>query len=245
MTVHQNMSPETRENLWIGAQKSADLWNLLGKTQEEQEAFCKMLSRTRRILAYLKQELDQIEQEIKQARKQVPESNVVQSLPGVGDVVSVSISSRMIPIERFSCAKKNSAFTGLVGRKKSSGKREIKGLRITKSGHRQIKRDLALAADVAMHLDPQLAAFAIRLLDKGKHYNKVRIAVGRKIAVRAYSLLKRYANGERNVLYEYRNLENNPITKEVAKEITHTLWLNHEEQQKGSSLNPLNLVAAK
>jgi transposase len=243
--IHQNIGSKAKENIWTGAQKSMTLWNLLGKSKEERDGFCELLSQDRRILANLKQELKRIEDEIKTAREQVPECDILQQVPGIGNVVSVTLASRMIPIDRFSSAKKNSAYTGLVGRKKASGKREIKGLRITKSGHPQIKRDLALAADVSMHYEPQLADFATRLLSRGKHYNKVRVAVGHKLAVRVYSLLKRYSKGENNVEYEYRDLNNNPITKEVAKELAHNIWLKHKEQmKKGSSPNSLNIVAA-
>ena len=72
--------------------------------------------------------------------------------------------------------------------------------------------------------DPELAAFAIRLLGAGKHYNNVRVAAGRKIAVRAYSPLKRSAAGQADVAYIWRDLQGRTIAKQQAKSIANRLW---------------------
>ena len=82
-----------------------------------------------------------------------------------------------------------------------------------------------------MRNDPELAAFAIRLLQRGKHYNQVRVAVGRKIAVRAYSLLKRFAKGEPDVHYIWRNPERETILIKEAKQLTKKLWDEHESRK--------------
>jgi len=124
--------------------------------------------------------------------------------------------------------KKFSAYTGFVSRKSSSGQKDTKGLPITKAGNHILKRHLALAADVAMRQDPELAAFAIRLLSAGKHYNQVRVAVGRKVGVRAYSLLKRHANGQLAV-YQWRDLDGNTISQQEAKALAATLWAQYKQ----------------
>jgi transposase len=174
---------QMKETLWNAGLQAESLWNLLRKGAGERETISWMI-------AFLEKQQEAVDKKIEEAREKVPECSLVDEIPGVGPVVSVNLA-----VSRFSNARKCAAYTGLICRKKSSGEKEILGLRITKAGNRRIKRDLALAADVAMHRDPQLAAFAIRLLKAGKHYNKVRVAVGRKIAVRAFSLLKRYENG--------------------------------------------------
>jgi len=119
---------------------------------------------------------------------------------------------------------------------------DIEGLKITKTGNRRLKRDLALAADVAMHQDPQLAAFALRLLRAGKHYNKVRVAVGRKLAVRAYSLLKRYAAGQTDVSYRWRSPDGRPLAKRQAQELARSLWEAYEAQQKNKGSSPISAL---
>ena len=232
--AHGNTDPELFQTLWSGAEKSAGLleeMERLGALNVNVEVFEQLISQDLRFIANYEKEISRIEDQIKTARKSVPECDVVQELPGVGDVISVTISSLLLPVERFANAKKLGAYTGYTSRKKQSADREIKGLKITKTGNRRLKRDLVLAADTAMHSDPQVAAFAIRLLQKGKHYNKVRVAVGRKIAVRAYSLLKRYCRGEKNIHYIWRNLEGKTITKEEAKLLAKNLWSAYEVEK--------------
>ena len=192
------------------------------------------------MIAVFEKEIHETDALIRQAREDVPECDVVQSLPGVGKVVSVTVTAMLSPVTRFANTKKCGAYTGYTSRKKSSAGRDIEGLQITKTGNRRLKRDLALAGGVALHEDPQLAAFAIRLLRAGKHYNKVRVAVGRKLAVRAYSLLKRYESGQTPVTYVWRDLQGRRITKSLAKELARRLWDAQEARQKrkGSSPTP-------
>jgi len=230
--MHGALTPQMEEILWNAGIKAECLWTLLRKGAGERETLCWMIVRDLNIISGLEKQQEAIEKEIEKARKKVPECPLVDEIPGVGPVVSVNLASVLSPASRFSNTRKCSAYTGLVCRKKSSGEKEILGLRITKAGNRRIKRDLVLAADVAMHRDPQLAAFAIRLLTAGKHYNKVRVAVGRKIAVRAYSLLKRYERGEKNVHYEFRDLKGQPVSEQEAKALAQTLWLKYRDHEK-------------
>lgn len=230
--MHGALAPQMKEILWNAGLKADSLWNLLRKGAGERETISWMIARDLDTIAFLEKQQETVEKKIEEAREKVPECNLVDEIPGVGPVVSVNLASVLAPVSRFSNARKCAAYTGLVCRKKSSGEREILGLRITKAGNRRIKRDLALAADVAMHHDPQLAAFAIRLLKAGKHYNKVRVAVGRKIAIRAFSLLKRYENGEKNVHYVFRDLKGKPISQEKAKTLAQTLWLKYRVHDK-------------
>jgi len=244
---HGGLSKEVEGKILVASDKANELWQALGKDEEERDSLSFCISQDLTLIDPLEKQLKLVEDRISKARKDVPECDILEEMPGVGDVVSVTLASFLMPITRFSNARKLSAYTGFVSRVKSSGKREIEGLRITKCGNRRLKRDLALAADTAMHKDPQLAAFAVRLFEKGKHYNKVRVAVGRKIAVRAGSLLKRIAAGEKNVHFEYRDLEGRPIPKQEAKELADTIWLLHDrrkKEKKRKSADSKKIVAA-
>lgn len=230
--MHGALAPQMQEIIWNAGLKADSLWNLLRKGAGERDTLSWMITKDLDIITCLEKQQEAIEKEIEKAREKVPECSLVDEIPGVGPVVSVNLASVLAPVSRFSNTRKCSAYTGLVCRKKSSGEKEILGLRITKAGNRRVKRDLILAADVAMHRDPQLAAFAIRLFTAGKHYNKVRVAVGRKIAVRAYSLLKRYEKGEKNVHYEFRDLKGKPVSQEKAKALAQSLWLKYRDHGK-------------
>jgi transposase len=241
--AHGNTSPDLFETFWNGAVKAAALVDML----EEADAFAidwatlrESIAQDLRLIAALENETAKLDKRIKQAREDVPETDVVEQLPGVGQVIAVTLASILMPVARFANTKKCGAYTGFTSRRKSSAGREIEGLKITKTGNRRLKRDLALAADVAMKVDPQLAAFAIRLLRAGKHYNQVRVAVGHKLAVRAYSLLKRYGAGHTDVAYIWRDCNAKTITKQQAKTLARALWAAYQAEQKtnGSSSNP-------
>ena len=237
--AHGNTSPQLFEAVCQGAAKTAPLWRELqssGAMPIQWETVQRLLKQDLRMISNFEKELQLIDKDIKEARLQVPECDLLEQLPGVGKVISVSLASILMPIERFANTKKCGAYTGFTSRQKSSAGHEISGLKITKTGNRRLKRNLALAADTAMKNDPELAAFAIRLLKAGKHYNKVRVAVGRKIAIRAYSLLKRFQSAGANATYIWRDPQGNTITKQQAKAITATLWSTHKaaQEQKGT-----------
>jgi transposase len=234
-TAHGNTSPDLFDTLWQGSAKAAALWEEMersGAMTVDWELFGDVLAQDLRLIESLEAEVERLDAQIKNARTQVPECDLLEQLPGVGKVISVTLAGILMPVARFANTKKCGAYTGFTSRHKASAGREIEGLKITKSGNRRLKRDLALAADTAMINDPELADFAIRLLSAGKHYNKVRVAVGRKIAVRAYSLLKRIAAGEAEVAYIWRDLRGRTITKQQAKLITNELWAMYKARQQ-------------
>jgi len=238
-TAHGNTDPQLFDTLWHGACKVAALWKELessGAMHVDWETLGEMIKQDLRMIESFEKEINLLDQRIREARRQTPECDVVQQLPGFGNVVSVTVASTLMPVERFGNSKKCGAFTGYTSRQKASAGRQIDGLKITKTGNCRLKRDLALAADRAMRCDPELAAFAIRLLNAGKHYNKVRVAVGRKLAERAYSLLKRFARSETHVRYIWRDLQGHSVTKKEAADIARKLWAdyNARKKQKGN-----------
>jgi len=228
--THGNTSAELPETLWQGSCKSAQLWDFLqtrGAIQIRWDTFGENVAQDLRIIATFETELERLEGRIAVARAEVAECEALTELPGVAGVISTTMAAMMLPVVRFSSAKKLSAYTGYVSRKQSSAQREVKGLSITKAGNHILKRHLALAADVAMRVDAELAAFAIRLLRRGKHYNKVRVAVGRKLAVRAYALLKRHESAG-DAVYQWRDLDGRVISKREANVLAQTLWSNYK-----------------
>lgn len=241
--AHGNTNPDLFETFWNGAVKTAAFVDMLEKDDAfgiDWTTLRESIAQDLRLIGALENETAKLDKRIKQARDDVPETDVVAQLPGVGDVIAVTLTSILMPVARFANTKKCGAYTGFTSRRKSTADRDIEGLKITKTGNRRLKRDLALAADVAMKQDAELAAFALRLLRAGKHYNKVRVAVGHKLAVRAYSLLKRYAAGQTDIAYIWRDCNGKTITKQQAKTRARALWASYQAEQKtnGSSPNP-------
>lgn len=232
--AHGNTRADLFERLWKSAEQAAALYNELeaaGALVIDWPCLSGLIEQDLRLIEYFDREIEALDKRIGQARRDVPECDLLEQMPGVAQVVCVTLAGILMPVERFANAKKCGAYTGFTSRKKASAGHEIEGLKITKSGNRRLKRDLALAADTAMHFDPELADFAIRMLDAGKHYNKVRVAVGRKIAVRAYALLKRYA-ADPDTTFVWRDPQGNIISKEQAKALAQALWAEYKDRRK-------------
>jgi len=237
--AHGNTDEGLEEIFWNGAEEAAALEQEVGDVYLDRNTYGVIYEMDEHVLVEFEKESEALKKRIAEVKKDVPECAVVQELPGVGAVISATLVSHLMPVCRFSSTKKCGAYTGYTSRKQQSGTRDIQGLKITKTGNRFLKRDLALAADTAMHRDPIMATFAIRLLEGGKHYNKVRVAVGRKLAVRAYSLLKRVENNEADVKYEFRDNDGNCLTKSEAKTQAATLWEDYKiRHPKKKSADP-------
>ena len=240
--AHGATKPQLFERFWAGAVASAQLRDEVDDTLPiDWETHSFLVAIDLDVLSMIEKKIDKLDERIKTARKDVPETDVVQQVPGFGPILAPTVTAQLMPIARFPSAKKCSAYTGFTSRRKSTADRDIEGLQITKTGNRRLKRALALGADVAIKQDAEMAAFAVRLLRAGKHYNKMRVAVGRKLALRAYSLLKRYKAGQTDVTYEWRDPQGRPITKARAKALAKKLWDDYraETKEKGSSPNPV------
>jgi len=237
--AHGLTDPNLLDVLWKAAQSAAAVWRTLEQRQAlpwSPAALDLLIEQDLRLIEVYEQELRGIEARIATARQEVPECDLLEQMPGVGKVVTVTLASLLLPTDRFANTRQCGAYTGFTGRKKSSAGRDTQGLRITKTGNRRLKRDLALAADTAMYKDPQLAEFAIRLLTHGKHYNEVRVAVGRKIALRARALLKRAAR-EPGAAFEWRDLHGDPVKPQQAKALARKLWERYRlDHPKGPSV---------
>jgi transposase len=171
--MHRRVKSKTEEDIWDSGLNAIRLWELINKTDEERITLSKIIRRDIDFISCVKNYKKEVDKEIKQVSKDVPECSILREISGIGPVVSVTIAAILSPVLRFPNTQCSAAYSGFTPRKKASGNKDVQGLRITKAGNRKLKRDLALAADTAMHYDPELAVFAIRLLSAGKHYNKV------------------------------------------------------------------------
>ncbi len=133
-------------------------------------------------------------------------SKVLQSIPGLGPVHAPSILSVTGSPTRFPNLRAYKAFCGLVPRKKQSATTDRKGLRITKSSQRMLKKSYCLAAQTARRYDPEAACMYHRLRAKGRHHNQAICAVASNLAGRTYSVMKRTGLGTDKVLHNTTHL---------------------------------------
>lgn len=114
--------------------------------------------------------------------------DLLKTLPGVGDIISMLIRYEVDNIERFVSAGKLCSYAGLVPRTYSSGKRTYQG-RITKQGNKWLRWAMVEAAQRAIINDPGIKAFYFKVAEK-KGSKLARVAVARKLLSIVYWLWK-------------------------------------------------------
>lgn len=116
-----------------------------------------------RIIRNLDDEITRLEERITELYNKTDPTGIVISTPGVGPVLAAGILGRLGDANRFSSLAGIRAFSGMIPAVNQSGFTETRP-GITKRGDAGLRRDLWIAADVARHIDPQLAAKYQRLI---------------------------------------------------------------------------------
>jgi len=138
--------------------------------------------------------LGETEQKIKEAEKRIRAicrqdkiCSLLQSIPGIGPILAVTIRYEIDDIERFMSAGKLCSYAGLVPSTYSSGNRTYQG-RITKQGNKWLRWAMIEAARQAPCRDLWLRGFYQRISKNGKKI--ARVAVARKLLEIIYRIWK-------------------------------------------------------
>lgn len=120
----------------------------------------------------------------------------LETVPGVGPLVSTVYQSTIDDPHRFRRAEEVADYTGLAPRIYQSGEVEYRG-RITKEGDSLLRWHLVEAAHVLLHKGPDCALKRWGLkLQKSKGSAKAKVAVARKLAILLWKLWKEGATFE-------------------------------------------------
>lgn len=145
-------------------------------------------------LVIIQQEAKAIRKQIKNHIDQHPElkkqNDLLQSIPGVGQVTSAHILAYLNDIGRFKNAKKIVAFIGLNPKQHCSGSSIKKGTLLSKIGHTRLRKALFMPALVARQYNSAIQIFSQRLQLAGKPKMVVVGAVMRKLIHIIYGVLK-------------------------------------------------------
>lgn len=180
-----------------------------------------------RLLEAEKTELFLLESQIKKLYKELDPNDFLGSLPGIGEILAPVLYTLVGDPHRFENQRKFKSFTGMIPGKNESGSSDKKGIKITKSGRKELKRALYLAADIARQWDPELAKFYYeQMVNKGNCHTKAVCAVSTKLAQRVLRILKDKRP------YVIRDLNGRPITTSEAKAIINAHWKVPEEVRK-------------
>jgi transposase len=114
----------------------------------------------------------------------------IMSIPGIGDTLGPIILGEIGNVDRFSNAKKLTAFAGLDPVVIQSGRFQNISGHISKRGSPLLRQALFLAANVARQNDDNLKQFYDKKISEGKHHYSALNAVAAKVLRIVYWVLK-------------------------------------------------------
>ena len=171
-----------------------DLTDKFGKQGREYMDKLLLQGHDRKILSEYLSVIDTLDEKIKTAEKLIGEEfrrdeicRLLETIPGVGKILAVTIRYEIDDIGRFLSAQKLCSYAGLVPSTYSSGGKTYQG-KITKQGNRWLRWAMIEAAQQATRIDPWLSEVYERIAKKGK--KKARVAVARKLLEIVYRIWK-------------------------------------------------------
>jgi len=142
-------------------------------------------------ITYLTRRIEDMDQELDQAIQASAiwrvQDDLLQSVPGIGKVVSRTLIAALPELGTLS-GKQISALAGLAPRARDSGK--SRGKRTIGGGRIEVRCALYMATLSAARFNPVLAAFYQRLRAAGKATKVARIAVARKLLTILNAMLR-------------------------------------------------------
>jgi transposase len=137
----------------------------------------------------LEEAIEQILEEFRTDPEQ-PYRHVLETIPGIGPVLTAAIIGEVGDINRFPNAKALVAYAGLDATVKASGQFEGTRNRISKRGSPTLRNSLWLAAVTARRFNPELKAYYDAKRSQGKHSGVATGAVARRLVHLIYSIWK-------------------------------------------------------
>lgn len=144
--------------------------------------------------AFLKQEIARAETNIANCINDSDElrrkRELLETIPGVGQVTSATILAELPDLNCFDSARQVAAYAGLTPRTHQSGVSVRARPRLCKMGSARIRRVLYMPALTAIRYNPAIQALAARLRERNKHSMVTIGAAMRKLLSIIYGVLK-------------------------------------------------------
>ena len=145
-------------------------------------------------IKHLENSIKEVKQIIKTHIHQHPElkkkSELLESIPGIGEATIAQILAFIGDVSKFNNAKEVAAFIGLNPKQCQSGTSVNKRARLSKTGDAGLRKAFYMPAVVAMRYNPIIKEFSMRLEQSGKHKMLIVGAVMRKLVHIIYGVLK-------------------------------------------------------
>ena len=143
---------------------------------------------------YLREQIEKLRRQIYDHVEQNPglsaQSELLQSIPGIGQATAAVLLAEVGDITQFENARQVAAFAGLVPRIRQSGSSVRSRSRLSKTGSSRLRKALYFPAMVALRFNPLIKAFGLRLSAAGKSKKLIIGAAMRKLLHLAYGILK-------------------------------------------------------
>jgi transposase len=180
-----------------GVCRKRKLWSAPGRRELQGLKLGPWASRRRQelveLLDGLGPRLEELDRAVKVEALRRAEAARLMEQQGVGPVTALAFVLTVGPVERFANSRKLVSYLGLNPREDSSGGHQRLG-HISKQGNEMLRWLLVEAGHTAARLDPELRRVYQRL--KFRRGGRVaKVAIARRLAVRLYWSLRRYAAG--------------------------------------------------
>jgi transposase len=146
------------------------------------------------VLAHIQEKIEALEERIKILIQQTPEMQLLQTIPGVGVILSATIASEIGDIERFSNAKKLASYAGTTPRIKSSGGKTYFG-QVRCDVNRYLKWAYVEAANcIVLQKKRWGDTYLMKIYDRIKErrgHAKAIVGLARTLAESSYWMLKK------------------------------------------------------
>lgn len=191
--------PPTREQQQL--QEMVRHLEALLKMQQQEVNRSQAGMRSKTIQDSLKQHIDFLEGQIEALKQSIQDhleqhpslkqqTQLLTSIPGVGDLTAARILSEVPDVSRFEQAGQLAAYAGLTPSHQHSGTSVRGRSRLVKTGNGLLRKFLYFPAIVAIQHNPIIAALAQRLRAKGKSKMLIIGAAMRKLLHLCYGVLK-------------------------------------------------------
>ena len=140
------------------------------------------------LLEVLEQRIAEVESWLRQQAARDERVRRLQTHPGVGLMTSMCLVHTLEPISRFANQRKVVAYAGLDPMERSSGEKK-RYIAISKEGSTLLRYLLGEAAQSAARADAELQKVYKRLVVR-RGLGKAKVAVGRRLLVRSYIMLR-------------------------------------------------------
>ena len=146
------------------------------------------------VVGVLNQEIADISKRIKEHIDNHPDlknkSDLLRSIPGVGDASIEAILSETNGFAHFSKVEQVVAYMGLSPKERTSGSSVRGKAGVCKTGNRRLRKILYMPALVAMQHNPMVKAFSQRLKDKAKNGKLIACACMKKLVQIMFGVIK-------------------------------------------------------